>query len=126
MDSDSLTQILSGHHFNMAERVSRGIWPHPPLRFDEVASHLATLIADRDWFPRPFVPAQVGGPVADSTAIERKADGMFVVYVQRSGASPHILAGRASREFSRSFDAASFFLQAEFRLPGDLDGWEVV
>jgi hypothetical protein len=124
MDQDSLTQILSGHHFSMAERVSRGLWPHAPLRFRDMANHLARVITDRDWFPRRFVPAAVGETVADSTAIERRRDGTFEVHIQRSGSSPDILAERGSRVFDRAEEAAAFFL--EVHLPGDLDGWKVV
>lgn len=72
MDKDSLTEILSGHHLNMPERVARGIWPHPPLRFGDLVRHLAEIVSSQQWFPAPFVAATPGEFVADVTAIERR------------------------------------------------------
>lgn len=126
MDAESLTQILSGHHFNMIERRDRGIWPHPPIPLQEIVQHLVALLETREWFPPPLVPAQPDGPVADCTAIVCRTDGTFAVHVQRSGSHPYILAGQGVRIFDRAEDAAAAFLKAEFRLPGDLDGWKVV
>jgi hypothetical protein len=126
MDDESLTEILSGRHFNMAERAQRGIWPHAPLSFEAVVSHLSRIIRTRTWFPRRFVPAESGEAIADVTVIERRGDHDYVVHVQRSGPSGYTVAGRAARPFGRAEGAAAFFLEAEFNLPGDIDGWKVV
>jgi hypothetical protein len=126
MDDESLTEIVSGRHLNMAERQRRGIWPHPPMQFDAVASHVAGLLRTREWFPQRFVPAQPGEPVADTTAIERRSGTEYVVHFQRSGASGYTVAERGTRVFDRAEDAAAFYLEAAFNLPGDIDGWKVV
>ena len=58
----------------MPERIKRGVWPHPPLEFKAIVDHLAGVVRERVWFPRPFVPSKPGEPVADATAIERRSD----------------------------------------------------
>ena len=78
-----------------------------------------------------LVPATVrsvraGEAVADATVIERRSDKLYLVHIQRSGASGYTVAERGTRAFTRAEDAAAFFLEAEFHLPGDLDGWKVV
>lgn len=126
MDDESLTDLLSGRHFSMPERIRRGIWPHAPLPYETVASHLARLIRARPWFPLLFIPARPGEEVPDVTAIERREDRTYVVHLQRSGPSGRTVAGKAARVFDTAEKAAVFFLEAELRLPGDLDGWQVV
>jgi len=126
MDDESLTEILSGRHFSMVERAQRGLWPHPPLRFDDIVGRLAAVLRERDWFPRAFTPARPGDAVADFTAVERRADGTFVVHGQRSGPTPATIGASGAKVFATAEAAAGFFLEAEFNLPGDLDGWKVV
>jgi hypothetical protein len=126
MDDDSLTEIVSGRHLNMPERRRRGIWPHPPMQFEAVVCHVAGLVRTREWFPQRFVPDVPGRPVADVTAIERRSDTEYAVHIQRSGASGYTVAERGVRIFNRAEDAAAFYLEAEFNLPGDIDGWKVV
>ncbi len=126
MDADTLTEILSGKHLSMPDRVVRGVWPHPPLILADLVEHLAKIVASRDWFPKPFRRAEPGHLVADLTAVERRGAHEYIVHVQRSGPSGFTVAGAAERRFHSPRDAAAFFLRAEYRLPGDIDGWKVV
>jgi hypothetical protein len=126
MDAGTLTEILSGKHLSMPDRIDRGAWPHPPLLFADVVQHLASVVASRDWFPKPFRTAAPGDLVADLTAVERRGPHEYVVHVQRSGPSGYTIAGAAERRFDSPTDAAAFFLRAEYRLPGDIDGWKIV
>lgn len=126
MDADSLTQILAGRHFNMPERIDRGIWPHPPLRFSDLVKHLAGVLTTREWFPEMFTPARSGDIVPDVVAVERRNSREYVVHMQSSGPSGFTVAGTASRSFRSPDEAAAFFLRVAFRLPGDLDGWKVI
>jgi hypothetical protein len=126
MDANSLIEILSGRHFNMAERIERGIWPHPPLRFDDLVEQLAEVVSVQLWFPREFRPARPGEMVADVTVIERRGPENYVLHMQRSGPTGATIAASGSRLFTSPKFAASEFLKLEFRLPGDLDGWVVV
>lgn len=126
MDADTLTEILSGKHLSMPERIMRGAWPHPPLIFDDLVEHLAKIVAPHVWFPMPFRAAEPGDFVADLTAVEHRGPHEYIVHVQRAGPSGYTVAGAIERRFDSPRDAAAFFLRAEFRLPGDIDGWKVV
>ena len=126
MDDATLLEILSGRHFNMHERVERGIWPHPPIAFAHVVHVLARVIQEQEWFPRAYQPGLRGQWVPDVTAIENCGAGCFRVHYQRAGALGNTIAAQGAREFSSAAEAVVFFLKAEFHLPGDLDGWQVV
>jgi hypothetical protein len=122
---EMLIALISGAHFSMEERIRQGAWPHPPLRLRDLVAHLARVLESRDWFPRAWHPAEPGAAVADLTVIERRGPGDFLVHFQRSGPSGFTVAERGQRAFRKAEDAASFYLTAEFHLPGDLDGWKV-
>ena len=126
MDANSLTQILAGRHFNMTERIERGIWPHPPLKFCDLVRHLAEVLASQEWFPEKFIPARPGHIVADVVVVERSGSRDYVVHMQSSGPSGFTIAGSGSRTFQSPDEAAEFFLHVAHRLPGDLDGWKVI
>ncbi len=126
MDEESLTEILSGRHFSVPERIERGLWPHAPLRLKDVIAHLSALIQTRPWFPKAFRPARSGELVADVTAIEHQKNGEYVVHYQRSSYSLLLHGASGSHRFKEPEDAAAFFLKIEFNLPGDLDGWKVI
>jgi hypothetical protein len=126
VDADSLTEILSGRHFSMPERISRGLWPHEPMRLGDLVRHLSGVIRSRPWFPALFCPAAPGEVVADVTTIERRGPHEYIVHVQRSGASGFTIAATGSSTFTSAEAAAAEFLRQEFRLPGDLDGWTIV
>ena len=44
MDKDILTFLLKGGHINVPDRKAKGIWPHPPLKYMDVRSHLVDLL----------------------------------------------------------------------------------
>ena len=125
MDSAFLTELLAGRHFNMEERVTRGVWPHPPLQFADLTRHLARVIEERGVFPSPWSERRPNAPVRDRTAIERRGPSEFVVRYERSGPSLN-LAEEGEHVFVSAEAAAAWYLRAEFGLPGDLDGWRVV
>jgi len=126
MDADALTEILSGKHLSMQERITRGAWPHPPLIFVELVDHLASIVASSDWFPKPFRAARPGELVADLTAVEHRGPHEYIVHVQRSGPSGYTVGAATERRFDSPRDAGAFFLRVEYRLPGDIDEWRVV
>jgi hypothetical protein len=125
MDPQTLTELLAGRHFGMEERIKRGAWPHPPLHFHDLTRHLAQVLTEQQWFPHPWHERQPHEAVADRTVIERQAPGRYVVHFERSGPAMN-LAEAGDRVFHQPEEAAAFYLQAEFNLPGDLDGWKVV
>jgi hypothetical protein len=120
-----LTDLLAGRHFNIEERVTRGAWPHEPLRFCDLVAHLATVLAARRWFPRPWIERPADWPVGDRTVVENQGGHRYVVRFERSGPSMN-LAEAGERVFLTARDAAEFYLRAELNLPGDLDSWKVV
>jgi hypothetical protein len=127
MDPETLTYLLRGGHISMPDRIERGLWPHPPLRFSEVLAHLTILIEQNQWFPTEWSPHREGQPVNEGSTIERQAADRYVYRSARGHPThPRQLAEVTEREFSSSTDAAAYLLKRSLHLPGDLDGWKVI
>jgi hypothetical protein len=112
----------------MADRLARGLWPHPPLSFGAVASFLAKVLEQDDrWFPYEWEPYRQGQIVREGGTIERQGDHRYV-YRSASAhpASPTTLNRLIETEFSNPLDAAVHYMKWDLHLPGDLDGWKVV
>jgi hypothetical protein len=83
MDPDTLTFLLKQGHLDMKTRVERGIWPHPPLKYDDVLHHLVEIIEKETWFPRVWEPASEGKPVHEGGVIERRSPKKYIYHAQR-------------------------------------------
>jgi hypothetical protein len=111
----------------MPERIERGLWPHPPLKFSVVIRHLAQVLKSGKWFPREWEPAVPGESVWEGGVIERKARWVYVYRAQRHHPSnPNVLAEQTTKIFISPDAAATHYLKWDLNLPGDLDGWKVV
>jgi hypothetical protein len=127
MDSESLTHLLGGGHYNVPDRIKRGIWPHPPLRFEDLVQHLAQVIAARDWFPYQPKPHQQGAVVDEWGVIEHVAPNRFIYHIQRGCATdPYTVAEVAATPFNSAEAVARYYLKWSLHLPGDLDSWKVI
>ena len=127
MDPESLTYLLGGGHYNVPDRIERGIWPHPPLRFESLVQHLSQVISARDWFPYEPQPHQPGAAVDEFGVIEHVAPNRFVYHAQRGYAlNPHSVAEASKTDFSSAEAAARHYLTWSLHLPGDLDSWRVI
>jgi hypothetical protein len=127
MDDQTLIILLSGGHLNMPDRITSGVWPHPPIRFEDVVQFLTNHIQTVQWFPREFKSAQLGEPVQEGGVIERLEDGRYTYWNQASSpVNPVILSYHGTVEFTSAEDAARHYLKWDLRLPGDLDGWKVI
>src|SRR5260370_24092395 len=83
MDVPTLLFLLKGGHLNMADRIARGLWPHPPLMLDAVTDYLAGVLESGEaWFPRPFEPARGDGAVWEGGVIERQAADPYFYRIQ--------------------------------------------
>jgi hypothetical protein len=126
MDDDTLTFLLRGGHIGLADRVARGLWPHPPLRFRELARHVARVVRREGSFPRPWRPHEPGQPVDEHGVVERRGPFRYVYRAQRHHATdPRLLAEVTERTFLSAVAAARHYLRWDLHLPGDLDGWVV-
>jgi len=83
MDSETLTLLLRGAHVNIPERIERGLWPHPPLRFSDVVQHLANVLESEKWFPREWSSAVPGESVWEGGVIERQSSSKYIYRSQR-------------------------------------------
>ena len=63
----------------MPERIERGLWPHPPLKFSAVVGHLAQVLKSEKWFPREWKPAVPGESIWEGGVIERKLSGYISI-----------------------------------------------
>jgi hypothetical protein len=127
VDSETLTYLLRGGHVNMPDRLARGLWPHLPLTFSEVLTHLTKLIEQNTWFPREWQAHHEGESVNESATIERQAPDRYVYRAARSHpVQSYALAESTERVFSSPQEVARHYLKWELHLPGDLDGWKVI
>jgi hypothetical protein len=127
MDSATLTSLLRGEHLNMPDRIERGVWPHPPINFSDLVTHLVAVLQSEKWFPREWKPAEPGKPVWEGGVIERQSSSRYVYRAQRHHPTqPNILAEKTEKVFSSPEDAARHYLKWDLNLPGNLDGWTVV
>jgi hypothetical protein len=127
-NNETLLFLLKGGHLSMAERLTRGVWPHPPLSFGAVAIFLAkTLEQGERWFPYEWEPHRPGQIVREGGTIERQGENRYVYRnASAQAASPTTLNRFNETEFSDPLDAAVHYLRWDLHLPGDLDGWKVV
>lgn len=127
MDERTLTELLSGKHFDMEERIERAAWPHPPLRYSDLVDHVASVLRREKHFPRPWAPHVNGAPVEEHIVLERRAPWQYVARVRRHHpTNPYSLAEETARRFWTARGAADFYLRWELHLPGSLDGWQVI
>ena len=127
MRPETLTDLLAGRHFTMEERAGLGLLPHEVLQYSEVRDHLASVISQREWFPREYVAQVPGQAVDERIVIQRLGPHRFVCHARRAQAiAPTVLAEESHRRFISAHRAADYFLHWEHHLPGDLDGWNVV
>ncbi len=126
MDDDTLTFLLRGGHLGLAERVARGLWPHPSLEFRTLARHLARVARREGSFPGPWQPHERGQPVREGGVIERRGPLRYLYRAQRHFATdPYSVAEVYQRRFLSAVAAARYYLRWDLHLPGDLDGWRV-
>lgn len=126
MDSETLTLLLRGQHVDMRDRLARGLWPHPPLRFSDLIQHLVETLRRETSFPRLWQAHEKGLVVVEGGVIEKETDG-YVYRSQRAvPLNPCALAETSELRFTSAEEAAAHYLQWDLHLPGDLDGWKVI
>ena len=126
MDFETLTFLLRGGHMSMPDRIERGLWPHPPMKFCEVASRLASILRKNRWFPCEWHPNMQDQRVREGGVIERKDPARYVYRAARSWpSSPFVTAEVTEKVFSNP-EAAAYYLKWNLHLPGELDGWKVI
>ncbi len=127
MDATTLTFLLGHGHLNMQERAERGLWPHPPLKFDDVLRHLVQVLETEQWFPPAWRPTMPGEAIFEGGAIERQSSSRYVYHWQRSHPlNPCLLAEQSEKVFTSAEAVARHYLKWDLHLPGDLDGWKVI
>jgi hypothetical protein len=126
MDSETLTLLLRGQHINMPDRLARGLWPHPPLRFCDLEQHLAEILRRGTSFPRLWHAHEEGQVVVEGGVIEKDSDGYIYRSQRATPLNPFALAETNERRFASAEEAAAHYLQWDLRLPGELDGWKVI
>ncbi len=127
MDAETLTLLLRGEHISMPDRIDRGLWPHPPIKFSDVSDQLARVLQRERWFPREWHPHLQDQPVYEGGIIERKGQNKYVYRTARAWPSnPFVTAETTEKAFGNAQDAAAHYLKWDLHLPGDLDGWKVI
>jgi hypothetical protein len=127
MDDLTLTALLRGEHFSIPERLDRGVWPHPPLKFGELVQHLAEILRTVHWFPHEWRAPTPGDSVSEWPIVEKRGPGNFICYAQHADpADPRRLGNAGQISFKTPEGAARWYLKWALNLPGDLDGWTVI
>lgn len=120
MDRETLTYLLGGGHLNVPERKAKGLWPHPPLKFEDLVTHIVEALESRGHFPRPWDGRR------GTSVIERRTPSSYVRRaVVESGVGREAYSEHA---YPDAREAAKDYLRWTLDLPrsGDLDGWTVV
>jgi hypothetical protein len=126
MDENNLLFLLRGGHINMNDRIERGLWPHQPLKFSDVAICLASAIEAETWFPYEWEPT-LGDAIREGGIIERQSPAKYIYHSYRHPANnQYVLTEQSKKTFNTSLDAAKYYLKWDLHLPGDLDGWKVI
>ena len=127
MDKKTIVLLLQGRHLDMPERLARGIWPHPPLHFDEIVRILAEHLSEHWSFPDSDLATSNDHPVHEGGRIQRIALDGYTYKVEASNPlNPRKVAHSNEIVFANAEDAARFYLKWDLHLPGDLDGWTVI
>ena len=127
IDHDTLTYLLRGGHINMPDRIDRGLWPHPPIKYSDIVRHLVRIIESEKWFPREWTPAVPGETVWEGGVIERKSRWQYIYRTQRHHPlNPRLLAEEYRKIFFTAKGVAKHYLKWDLHLPGKLDGWLIV
>jgi hypothetical protein len=122
-----LTFLLRGGHMNMPDRIARGLWPHPPLKYRDLLEHLSAILEREDWFPYEWKAPVEGEYINERISVERQGPKSFVCRAAgHHPIQPKVLTRMMEKKFSSAKKAADFYLRFELGLPGDLDGWKVV
>lgn len=126
MDTESLDYLLRGGHYNVPDRIARGIWPHAPLKMASLVEHIVSALKRDRWFPREWVPREDGELIDDVIGIEMQTPNRFVVRSRRASVYDLQKIGEQSETvFTSGEEAARNYLKWELNLPGDLDSWKV-
>jgi len=127
MDSETIIYLLKGGHLSIQERTERGIWPHPPLIFKDLADELVNYLETNKWFPREWVERK-NGEIIDNVEVIEKIDDKKFIYRSRA-ANPHditTIAAKTEETFHSAKEAAKHYLKNALHLPGSLDKWKVI
>jgi len=127
MDAESLDYLLRGGHYNVPDRIARGIWPHAPLKMASMVEHIVSALKTDRWFPREWVPRADGELIDDVIVIEMQVPNRVVVRSRRASVYDLQKIGEQSEQvFSSGEDATRHYLKWELNLPGELDSWKVI
>jgi hypothetical protein len=127
MDEKTIILLLRGGHLDMSERLARGIWPHPPLQFDEVVRILTEHLRDHGAFPDSKLATSKDHPVHEGGEIRRLASGQYIYECRAPNPlNPRKVAQTVEVVFANAEGAARCYLKWDLHLPGDLDGWKVI
>ena len=119
MDDDTLSFLLKGGHINVPDRVAKGIWPHSPLKYIDVRSHLVSIIENVEWFPCNLDKGKEG-------VVIQNLNGKYICHsLHYSAFGPPNVSESTQKKFKKAEDAADFYLKWDLYLPGDLDSWKV-
>jgi hypothetical protein len=119
MDAETLSFLLGGGQLNVPDRIARGLWPHPPLKFSDLLAHIVEALDTRDSFPSD------GNPDSPVGLIEKQSS---TDYVWRRLVEVGMLRMEILRTTYPSAEAAArAFLRWTLGLPdcGTLDSWKV-
>ncbi len=126
MDNETLIFLLKGGHMNIPDRISRGLWPHPPIPFHTCVNAIVAYLAENEWFPYEWHQPKPGELVDEGITIQKLSDGRFLCRAQASHPiNPGLLHSASERIFKSAEDATLFYLRWHLGLTRGLDGWKV-
>lgn len=125
MDEETLIH-LEGGHIPMPERLSKGIWPYPPLPFEALVPMIRVRLDIDGWFPRRWQTPKPGEAIDETGTIEKRDSHYIYRAVRSNPLNPTEVADEVETVFESAEAAIRHYLKWDLHLPGDLDGWKVV
>lgn len=111
----------------MPTRISKKIWPHPPISLNECINLILDFLKLNKYFPISWVEKKDGELIGDSMIIEKVNENKFICKYRYSDPVNLLkISETGEKVFKFGYEAVKFYLQHELHLPGDLDGWKVI
>jgi len=127
IDDETLLLLLSGGHISISDRKELGIWPHPPILFNDLVSLLVRILEKQDYFPRQWEKYAEGDVIYEGLIILKEGENTYKIRCRRHHpTNPMILAEESEINFDDPKDACDYYLRHDLFLPGNLDGWVVI
>ena len=93
IDDEILLLLLSGGHISISDSKELGIWPHPPILFNDLVSFLVRILEKQHYFPRQWEEYTEGDVIYEGLVLSKEGENTYKIRCRRHNpTNPKILA----------------------------------